>query len=110
MIRWLVALALAYTFATAAHAQPVRQLPANGKLGELVGQQQAFPVVQIGGELLRLTAGGIIYDQNNRTIVHGLLPERAAVLYVQEMSGEISRIYILRPEEIELVKQRIPAR
>ena len=110
MVKWIVALALVYTFATTAHAQPIRQLPANGKLGELVGQQQAFPVVQIGGELLRLTAGGIIYDQNNRAIVHGVLPERASVLYVQETTGEISRIYILRPEELELVKQRIPAR
>src|SRR5262245_50058425 len=105
MVRWTVALALACTLAAGAHAQPIRQLPANGKLGELAGQQQAFPVVQINGELRRLTAGGIIYDQNNRTIVHGLLPERATVLYVQEASGEISRIYILRPEELELVKR-----
>jgi len=105
MVRWIVALALACTLATVVCAQPIRMLPANGKLGELVGQQQAFPVVQIGGELRRLTAGALIYDQNNRTIVHGLLPERAAVLYVQEASGEVSRIYILRPEELELVKR-----
>jgi len=105
MVRWIVALALAGTLATAVYAQPIRMLPANGKLGELVGQQQAFPVVQIGGKLLRLTAGALIYDQNNRTIVHGVLPERASVLYVEEASGEISRIYILRPEELELVKR-----
>ena len=110
MVRWIAALALACVVATAAHGQAIRQLPANGKLGELTGQQQPFPVVQIGKELLRLTAGGLIFDENNRTLVHGGLPERATVLYVQEQSGEISRIYILRPEELELVKRRTGAR
>ena len=106
MGRWLVALAFGFAIATAAHAQLVRQLPANGKLGELAGGQHAFPQTQIGGKVVRLTPGALIYDQNNRTILHNALPERADVFYVQEASGEVSRIYILRPEELELVKRR----
>ena len=107
MGRWLVALAFGFAIATAAHAQVARQLPANGKLGELAGaQQHAFPLLQIDGKVARLTPGARIYDQNNRTILHNALPERAHVLYVPEASGEVSRVYILRPEELELVKRR----
>jgi hypothetical protein len=82
------------------HAQFSRQLPAGGKLGELVGQQQPFPLLQINKQVVRLAPGGRIYDQNNRTILHTLLPESATVLFVQDMNGDISHVYILRPEEL----------
>ena len=108
MGRWVVALALALVFVTAGHAQALRQLPANGKLGELAGGQQPFPLLRISNEVLRLAPGGLIFDENNRTIVHGLLPERATVLYVQGTGGEVTRIYILRPEELEFVKRTRP--
>jgi hypothetical protein len=77
-----------------------RQLPANGKLGELVGQQHPLPLVQINDQVVRLAPGGRIYDQHNRTIPHSHLPQQAAVLFVQDMNGDVSRIYILRPEEL----------
>jgi hypothetical protein len=105
MGRWLAAFALALALATPAYAQhPGRLLPA-GKLGELTGRQHAFPLVQIGGEVLRLSAGALIYDENNRTIVHGNLPPSAIVLYVREPSGDVSRIYILRPGELETLRR-----
>ena len=104
-MRRYVALALAITFATLTYAQaPGRLLPA-GKLGELTGAQLAFPQVKIGSEVLRLSAGALIFDQNNRTIVHASLPESASVLYVQAPGGEVSRIYILRPDELERLKR-----
>ena len=95
---WIGALLLA--LATTAHAQLPRQLPAGGKLGELAGRQP-YPLLLIGGKALRLAPGGRIFDQHNRTLVHEALPEQAAVLYVEDMNGDISRIYILRPEELE---------
>ncbi len=102
---WLAALALAFAFATPAYTQmPGRLLPA-GKLGELAGRQHAFPLVQIGGEVLRLSPGALIYDENNRTVVHGNLPQSASVLYVREPSGDVSRIYILRPGELEALRR-----
>ena len=105
MGKWVAALALALAFATPAYAQhPGRLLPA-GKLGELTGRQHAFPLVQIGGEVLRLSPGALIYDENNRTIVHGNLPPAATVLYVREQSGDVSRIYILRPGELETLRR-----
>ena len=95
---WIMALLLALV--ATVHAQLPRQLPSNGKLGELAGKQP-YPLVLIGGKTLRLAPGGRIFDQHNRTIVHEALPEQAAVLFVDDMNGDISRIYILRPEELE---------
>jgi len=82
-----------------------RQLPANGKLGELVGQNQPFPLLQINDKVVRLAPGGRIYDQNNRTILHTFLPERAYVLFVEDMNGDVSRIYVLRPDELEQIQR-----
>jgi hypothetical protein len=95
---WIVALLLALT--ATGHAQLPRQLPSNGKLGELAGKQ-VYPLLLIGGKTLRLAPGGRIFDQHNRTIVHEALPEQGAVLFVEDMNGDISRIYVLRPEELE---------
>ena len=92
MIRYVVALALAFAFVTTMHAQPLGRLLPAGKLGELTGRQQPFPLVQIGSETLRLSPGALVFDQTNRTIVHASLPDSASVLYVQGPGGEISRM------------------
>ena len=93
---------------TAAHAQTFRQLPANGQLGQLSGgQQQPYPLVTINDQLARLAPGGRIYDQNNRLIVHGSLPPTAAIVFVQDMNGDVSRIYILRADELAQIQQRL---
>ena len=110
MGRWILPLALAF-LCSATHAQVItRPLPNNGKLGALVGPPQAYPLLQVDKALLRLAPGGLIFDQQNRTIVHNQLPEGANVLYVLNMTGEVSRIYILRPDEVDLVKQRVGAK
>jgi hypothetical protein len=102
---WVVTVALAFAFATPSYAQqPGRLLPA-GKLGELTGRQHAFPLIKIGDEMLRLSPGALVFDQDNRTILHGNLPESATVLYVKEPSGDVSRIYVLRPGEIESLRR-----
>jgi hypothetical protein len=100
---WVLAAALA--FAAASQAQLQRFLPPEGQYGELNGQQQQpLPLVQIDKKILRLAPGGRIYDQHNRTIVHGSLPDAASILYVQDMNGDIARLWILLPGEIERVK------
>ena len=101
MRKWLGALALAAIYAAMSHAQLPRTLPASGKLGELVGRQQPLPLLQINDRIVRLAPGGRIYDQENRTIVHGALPERAYVLFVEDMNGDVALVYILRAEELE---------
>ena len=106
MRRWTWILALAALIATAGHAQIVRQLPSNGKLGALTGQQQPFPLLQIDSNVLRLAPGGRIYDEQNRIILHNSLPANATVLFVQDTNGDVARVYILRADELELLRQR----
>ena len=98
---WVLALAIALT--TIVHAQMPRQFPAGAKFGELVGPQQ-YPLLQIGDRVLRLAPGGRIYDENNRMIVHVYLPARAYVVYAEDMNGDVSRVYILRPDELAQIQ------
>ena len=104
MGRWIAALLLGFAVATSVYSQQGRLLPANGKLGELGSAQQAFPLVQIGSDLLRLSPGALIFDQSNRTILHGALPGSGAVLYTQDPGGNILRLYLLRPDELERIQ------
>jgi hypothetical protein len=80
------------------YAQQVRFLPANGKRG-VTGNNLPLPQVVIGRETRILAPGGIIFDTYNRTIVHGSLPVGADVWYQLNDTGQIQRIYILRPDE-----------
>jgi hypothetical protein len=105
---WVLAATLA--FAQASPAQLQRFLPSQGQLGELSDQQQQpYPLLHIDKKLLRLAPGGRIFDQHNRMIVHGALPDAASVLFVPDMHGDIARLYILLPAEIERVKLNLPA-
>ena len=105
MRRWAWILALTTAVATTSYAQLTRKLPDNGKLGELVGQQHLYPQVQINGKVLRLAPGARIFDENNRTLLHVYLPQHAYVLFVEDMNGDLSRVYILRPDELEQLKR-----
>jgi hypothetical protein len=105
---WVLIATLA--FAQASPAQLQRFLPSQGQLGELSDQQQQpYPLLHIDKKLLRLAPGGRIFDQHNRMIVHGALPDAASVLFVPDMHGDIARLYILLPAEIERVKLNLPA-
>jgi hypothetical protein len=78
----------------AVDAQVGRLLPANGERGR-TGESQPLPNVKIGRAVLRLAPGGVIYDQQNRSIVHANLPPNVDVLYTRNQGGEIQRMYIL---------------
>ena len=98
---------LALLIATASFAQVTRLLPADGKLGELVGQQQPFPLLEINNKVVRLAPGGVIYDRHNRAILHNQLPQSAPVLFVEDSKGEIKRLYLLRPDEAERLERSL---
>jgi hypothetical protein len=105
MRRLLAILMLAVGFTTPGAAQVQRLLPANGKLGVVVGQKHQYPTIQIDSKLLRLAPGGVILDQENRFILHGYLPAQAPVLYVLDNQGSVTRIVILRPDELARLQQ-----
>ena len=77
----------------------MRFLPPEGVRGVL-GPAQKMPYVAIGNQVLRLTPGARIYDQNNRTIVHGDLPSGSQILFLRDQAGNVLRIYILTEQEL----------
>ena len=83
----------------------LRTLPAHAKRAT-VGQPQVLPLVELNGKIVRLAPGGVIYDQNNRTIVHGALPPGADVAVTPDLNGDIARIYILTPSERAQLDQK----
>ena len=107
MLRWLWAGLLAAGIAAGSHAQVGRLLPANGKLGEVVCQQHPFPLLEINKKVVRLAPGALIYDRENRTILHNQIPPSAPVLFVEDRGGQIVRIYLLRPDELARLKSTL---
>lgn len=83
----------------------LRQLPANGKRGEL-GAPLPLPMIQVGKEVLRVAPGGVIYDQANRAIVHAALPPEADVWYTTDVRGEVQRLYVLTPDERAMLDRK----
>ena len=81
-----------------ARAQAIRMLPPKAERGTL-GSNQPLPQVQIGSDVLRLAPGAMIFDQQNRSIVHSQLPSDADILYTKDQNGDIQRIYILTEQE-----------
>jgi hypothetical protein len=86
------------------HAQ-LRQLPENGKRA-VTGDRLGMPFIAVGRERLRLAPGGLIFDIENRTILHHDLPQGADVLYQTNLEGDIQRLYILTPYERKLLDAR----
>jgi len=82
----------------------MRFLPPEGVRGVL-GPAQKMPYVAIGNHVLRLTPGARIYDQNNRTIVHGDLPSGSQILFLRDQAGNVLRIYILTEQELAALKK-----
>jgi hypothetical protein len=107
MLKWLWVGLLAAGIAAMSHAQVGRLLPANGKLGEVVGQQHPFPLIELNKKVVRLAPGALIYDRENRTILHNQVPPSAAVLFVEDNAGQIVRMYILRPDELARLKSTL---
>jgi hypothetical protein len=77
----------------------LRLLPPVARRGTLQGGLP-LPYVTLNDQQVLLTAGAIIYDWNNRTIVHGSVPpDKLDVVYTVDFTGQVNRIYILNWEE-----------
>jgi len=96
--RWMAIVAVCFFAVNTAQAQ-MRAIPANAKRAVVGQEQYPLPYINIGGHRLKLAPGGVIYDQNNRTIIHAALPPGADVAVVPDMNGDVGRIYILTPQE-----------
>ncbi len=80
-----------------------RILPQNALLGELTASR--YPYVTIGDKRFHLAPGSLIFDQNNRTILPNYLPRSATVIYKIDGNGDLSKMWLLTPEEVANLKK-----
>ena len=76
----------------------------------VTGENLPLPHVKIDKRVLRLAPGGVIFDRNNRTIVHQHLPAGADVLYTRDQAGDVMRIYLLTDDEKARLALRTPVK
>lgn len=80
-----------------------RILPAGARHGTMeVGD---YPQVRINGTRLTLSPGARIFDLSNRMILPQSLPPTAEVAYLLDLQGQLSKIWLVAPDEIERVKK-----
>lgn len=91
-----------------ATAQPIRQIPAEARFGEFEILQ--YPEASIDDKTLRLGAGARIHDSRNMIVLPSTVTGKHAVLYQLDPAGQLSRIWILAPEELEAAKARSPGK
>ena len=97
----VLAMLVALVLSTGAWAQ-TRKFPAQSKLGAL--EVAVFPLATIDGNPARFTAGGRIFDTNNRLVIPSTLSGSHVVRYELDQAGQISRAWILLPAEIEAAR------
>ena len=92
----LLASMLALACATQACAE--RNFPEQARRGELKASQ--YPSMKIGDKIYRLAVGSRIFNQQDLIIMPGSLQVQAApIMYQLDMSGDLSRIWLLTGEE-----------
>ena len=101
----LFSLGLVIAVSADAYSQ-FRMLPADAKRASVGEQQYPVPFVDLGGKQVKLAPGAVIYDTNNRTLVHAALPQGADVVFTTDMHGDVARIYVLTPVEQAQLNQR----
>ena len=75
-----------------------RAIPAGAKRGYLRHVQEAM--VSVDGASGRLAPGATIRDQRNLIVVPAALPREGAWAdYIEDRDGQISRVWLLTPEE-----------
>ena len=75
-----------------------RTFPAQATRGDL--NAYAYPSMKIGDNIYRLAPGSRIFNQQNLIVMPASLQiQTAPVMYLLDMSGDLSRIWLLTSEE-----------
>ena len=82
----------------AAHAQSLRKIPPTARYG--VFEMRQYPEASIDGLATRLSAGARIRDSRNMIVMPASVTGRHEVLYERDLTGHLSTVWILAPDEI----------
>ena len=97
-------LATVLGFSPGARAQPLRQIPSDARFGEF--ELVSYPDATIDGQAIRLGAGAQIRDARNMIVLPSTVSGRHPALYRLDPNGQLWRVWLLAPEEIEAAKAR----
>jgi len=87
---------LALACATQACAE--RNFPDQAKRGDLNAYE--YPSMKIGDNVYRLAAGSRIINQQNLIVLPAMLQiQTAPVMYMLDISGDLSRVWLLTDDE-----------
>jgi hypothetical protein len=75
-----------------------RAIPVEARRGKIAPHNTSFLVVE--NQLVRLLPGARIYNDQNRTITPGKVPQDVVARIRYNDMGEIREVWILTPEEI----------
>ena len=87
-----------------AQSTSLRQIPADARYGEF--ELVAYPEAAIDGKAMRLAAGAQIRDARNMIALPSTVSGRHPALYRLDPTGQLSRVWLLAPDEIEAAKAR----
>jgi hypothetical protein len=91
-------------FTPAARAQSLRLIPAEARFGEF--ELVRYPEATIDGKAMRLAAGAQIRDARNMIALPATVSGKHPALYRLDPDGQLSRVWLLAPDEIEAAKAR----
>jgi hypothetical protein len=99
MHKFLTAVAVSLlTLTCATQACAERNFPQQARRGVVKAYQ--YPSMKIGDHVYKLAAGSRIYNQQNMIIMPASLQlQTAPVMYLLDISGDLSRIWLLTDDE-----------
>ncbi len=74
-----------------------RLLPQDVKTGMIRAVQ--YPQVNVDGTVYKLSPGSRVFDQNNRSVLPGSIPQSVRIFYQLNPQGELSKVWIMTPDE-----------
>jgi len=98
------AAAVALTWWLPASAQGARNFPQAARPGRFA--MRVFPEAALDGQPVRLAAGARIYDQRNMIVMPASLSGSFDALVERDPVGDISRVWLLTPEELRAAQAR----
>ncbi|MCD6734315.1 MAG: hypothetical protein LT103_12065 [Burkholderiaceae bacterium] len=87
-----------------ASAQGTRSFPQAARPGRFA--VRVFPEAMLDGQSVRLSAGARIYDQRNMIVMPASLSGSFDALVERDPVGDISRVWLLTPEEFQAAQVR----
>ncbi|MCZ2413577.1 MAG: hypothetical protein LC136_04870 [Burkholderiales bacterium] len=100
--------AVALAWSLPAPAQGTRSFPEAARPGRFA--MRIFPEATLDGEPVRLGAGARIFDQRNMIVMPASLSGSFDALVERDPAGNVSRVWLLTPEELLAAQAREQAR